>query len=146
MVRDHRNLVLVPPITKGTRNGPFDLIFVPGGDLLVAYQNSSTVQRYDSTTGAYVGNFTSGRTLSATRAMAFGPDSNLYLNSQTGTNTSEIDRFNGVTGAFMNVFAVSGSGGLDDPQGMVFGSDGNLYVSEPGTNSVLRFNGTTGAF
>jgi sugar lactone lactonase YvrE len=127
------------------RNGPFELLFMPGGDLLVAYQNSGgVVRRFNGTTGADLGAFTSGITLSFPRAMAFGPDGNLYVNRETGANTSEIDRFNGTTGAFMNVFAASGSGGMDDPQGLVFGSDGNLYVSQP--NDVLRFNGTTGAF
>jgi DNA-binding beta-propeller fold protein YncE len=130
----------------GSRNGPFELLFTPGGDLLVAYQNSNNVVRYNGTTGADLGVFTSGKTLSFPRAMAYGPDGNLYVNSQTGTYTSEIDRFNGTTGAFMNVFVASGSGGMDDPQGMVFGPDGNLYVGEPSTDSVLRFKGKTGAF
>src|SRR5205814_10687594 len=37
-------------------------------------------------------------------------------------------------------------GGLSIPTGMIFGPDGNLYVSNHDTNSVLRFNGATGAF
>jgi DNA-binding beta-propeller fold protein YncE len=138
------NLFVLPG--PGIRNGPFDLIFTPGGNILVAYQNSNEVLQFNGTTGAYIGSFVSGYSLSFPRALAFGPDGNLYVNSETGTNTSEIDRFNGSTGAFMNTFVASGSGGMDDPQGMVFGSDGNLYVGEPATNSVLRFNGTTGAF
>jgi hypothetical protein len=130
----------------GGMSGPFDLLFMPGGDLLVAYQGSNDIVRFNGTTGAYVGVFTSGKTLSVPRAMAFGPGGNLYVNSQTGENTSEIDRFDGSTGVFKDVFVASGSGGMDDPQGLVFGPDGNLYVGEPATNSVLRFNGGTGAF
>jgi sugar lactone lactonase YvrE len=132
-------------VGAGARNGPFELLFMPGGDLLVAYQNAGgSIRRFNGTTGADLGEFTSGQTLSFPRAMAFGPDGNLYVNRETGANTSAIDRFNGTTGAFMNVFAASGSGGMDDPQGLVFGSDGNLYVSQP--NDVMQFNGTTGAF
>jgi hypothetical protein len=68
-------------------------------------------------------------------------------------------------GAFLGTFVPGGSGGLANPDGMVFGPDpsGNgrtdLYVassvlsersgtlmSEPGTSEVLRYDGTTGAF
>ncbi len=49
-----------------------------------------------------------------------------------------------VAGDFIDVFA-SGSG-LDFPIGLVFGPDGNLYVSSANTDEVLRYNGTTGAF
>ncbi len=38
------------------------------------------------------------------------------------------------------------SGGLDQPIGLVFGPDGNLYVTSAVTDNVLRYNGTTGAF
>lgn len=59
-------------------------------------------------------------------------------------NTDQVKRYNGVTGAFIDNFAAGG--GLSVPNGLVFGSDGNLYVSSAGTNQVLRYNGTTGAF
>ena len=64
--------------------------------------------------------------------MVFGPD---------GTNDGKLDlyvaaahqgavyRYDGTTGAFKGVFVSVGSGRLDAPQGMVFGSDGNLYVA-----------------
>ncbi len=35
---------------------------------------------------------------------------------------------------------------MDDPAGLTFGPDGHLYVSSYETDSVLRYNGTTGAF
>jgi DNA-binding beta-propeller fold protein YncE len=44
----------------------------------------------------------------------------------------------------MGTFA--SGGGLDRPWGMAFGPDGNLYVSSVGTDSVLRYRGTTGEF
>jgi hypothetical protein len=43
------------------------------------------------------------------------------------------------------MFFASG-GGLDQPEGLVFGPSGNLFVSSGGTDNVLRYNGTTGAF
>ena len=36
--------------------------------------------------------------------------------------------------------------GLDNPRGLKFGPDGNLYVASRGTDSILRFDGATGAF
>ena len=55
-------------------------------------------------------------------------------------------RYNGETGEFLGAFVTSRSGGLDIPAGLVFGPDGNLYVSSRGTDEVLRYNGETGEF
>lgn len=53
-------------------------------------------------------------------------------------------------GDFIDAFVPSQSGGLDGPSGLIFGPDGNLYVSSfsyrTNTDAVLRYNGTTGAF
>ena len=43
-------------------------------------------------------------------------------------------------------FVPNGSGGLSRARSSVFGPDGNLYVASADTNSVLRYNGATGAF
>jgi hypothetical protein len=46
----------------------------------------------------------------------------------------------------MDAFVSPRSGGLDGASALVFGPDGNLYVSSQNNNSVLRYDGTTGAF
>jgi sugar lactone lactonase YvrE len=65
--------------------------------------------------------------------------------------TDSVVRYDGRTGAFIDIFA--SGGGLDSPNGLVFGPDGNLYVGStdgelgiPENNRVLRYDGTTGAF
>src|SRR5690348_10418837 len=66
--------------------------------------------------------------------------------------THSILRYDGSTGAFLGTFVTSGSGGLSYPRGLTFGPDGNLYVASEqvsansGTNAVLKYDGTTGAF
>src|SRR6266566_4598731 len=54
--------------------------------------------------------------------------------------------FDPATGAFRGVFISAGSGGLGNPVQVVFGPDGNLYVSDRFAASIRRYNGTTGAF
>jgi hypothetical protein len=55
-----------------------------------------------------------------------------------------VVRYDGSTGAFVDAFVAPGSGGLVDAFGLVFGSDGNLYVSNSVSGSILRYDGTTG--
>ena len=70
--------------------------------------------------------------------------SQLYIASGV---TDSVIRYDGNTGAFIDAFVPSGSGGLDSPRGVIFGPDGNLYVSAgASTNAILRYDGSTGAF
>ena len=59
-------------------------------------------------------------------------------------STNEVLRYDGTTGAFIDVFA--SGGGLIGPVGLVFGPDGHLYVSSSNNHQVLRYNGAMGAF
>ena len=58
-------------------------------------------------------------------------------------DTDSVLAYDGVTGAFQGTFA--SGGGLDEPEGIAFGPDGNFYVSSR-SNEVLRYDGQTGAF
>ena len=50
-------------------------------------------------------------------------------------------------GNFVRMFATPGKGGLNQPGSVVFGPDGNVYVSSVASpTAILRYNGQTGAF
>ena len=63
----------------------------------------------------------------------------LVVNDNTVRNT-------GSTGAFIETFVTSGSGGLDKPWGLSFGGSGHLYVASYSTNEVLKYDKTNGNF
>ena len=63
------------------------------------------------------------------------------------TSMTRFNRYDGNTGAFIDIFVASGSGGLGWPEDLVFGPDGNLYVgSDVSFKGILRYDGATGAF
>jgi hypothetical protein len=111
---------------------------------------TSSVLRFDGTTGTFLGVVADSSQVSSPRGIVFGPDGNLYVAEGEGPGT--VLRFDGMTGAFIDDFVPTSSGGLSDPTSMVFGPDGNndgkldLYVGNGATSSVLRYDGTTGAF
>lgn len=81
----------------------------------------------------------------------FGPKSSALAQSQSqlyviSSQKNEVLRYNGTTGKFIGAFVSSGSGGLDTPEDLTFGPDGNLYISSAKTDQILRYNGNDGAF
>jgi hypothetical protein len=116
-------------------------LFVVGGTNEAGHYN---VLRYNATTGAFVDDFIpdiSGG-ISISRPLAFGPDGNLYITSNSG-----VVRYDGNTGAFLGTFVATGSGGLSGPTAPAFDPSGSyLYVESNGTNQVLKYNAQTGAF
>jgi streptogramin lyase len=107
--------------------------------LLVGSNTSDSVYRYDAS-GAFVDVFASGGGLSGDQGLVFGPDGNLYVSSR---DTGEVLRFDGTTGAFIDVFATTT--GLD-PNGLSFGPDGRLYVANGVNDNVARFDGSSGSY
>lgn len=128
---------------------PYGLTFGPNGDLFVADIATNAVRRYDGITGAFVSIFASGGGLDFPTYLVFGPKGDLFVSSQ---NTNQVLRYDGTTGAFKSVFA--SGGGLVGPFGLAFGPSGDLfvanggsfYIDTPTVGSVLRYDGTTGAF
>ena len=63
--------------------------------------------------------FASGGGLNLTVAVVFGPDGNLYV---SGSNSDNVVRYNGTTGAFIDEFIPAGSGGLNGHHYILFTS------------------------
>lgn len=137
----------------GSIPGAQSIRYGPDGDVYVCAEVAAQVLRFDGTTAAPLGPFvwddpatpgddTGG--LTNPTAAVFGPDGNLYVASFDGDN---VLRYDGTTGAYMDVFVSAGDGNLNGPDaGMTFGPDGHLYVPSFNNNRVLRFDGSSGAF
>jgi DNA-binding beta-propeller fold protein YncE len=152
------------PKHSGGMNQPWGVLFGPhDGDLYVSTGEFGGpgqvkgVLRYDGTTGAFIDNFAVGGNLASPRGIIFGPDGNLYVADrkyigQDWQLEGRVARFDGTTGAYLGEFVPLGSGGLSIPTQLVFGPSVedagrlDLYVVSTGTNSVLRYDGTTGNF
>lgn len=88
------------------------------------------------------GRWAAGAVLGVLIAAGPAAGQDLYTSSLL---SDEVLRFNSTTGAFISAFVGAGSGGLDGPEGIAFGPDGNLYVAAEYSHSIHRYNGTTGA-
>ena len=60
--------------------------------------------------------------------------------------THTVRAYDTDTQQFLGNLVAPRSGGLNTPDGMDFGPDGNLYVSSSGSNAVLKFDGEDGTF
>jgi streptogramin lyase len=132
--------------------GPRDVKVNPANNrLYVLYYNAATVEMFDLTTMASLGLLMPAGSpigsggLYTPSAMAFGPDSNLYISGGTFGGNLGVRRYNPTTGAFIDFFANTGSD-LYVPIGITFGPDNNLYVATQNAANVMRFNYPTGTF
>ncbi|PAY17842.1 hypothetical protein CKO51_19305 [Rhodopirellula sp. SM50] len=139
---------------EGGMDSPTTLTFGPDGTLYVAsgahatYNNS--ILRFDGATGDFIDAFdasgTSTLALVPTAGLIFGPDLNgdgigeLYASN--GDGPAEVLAFDPTTGALLEKVVESGTGGLVDPKGLAFTSEGDLLVVSSGTRNILRYSGS----
>ena len=127
-------------------NRPYGLVFDSSGDLYVSSYADHNVQRLvlnvdgSYTSSVFINNGLGG--LDSPEQMAFGPDGKLYL---TSAGSKEILRYNpenvddpDPAKLVMEVIATLPSGGK--PEGLAFGPDGNLYISDHDFGDIIRFN------
>ena len=118
-------------------------------DLLVGSHDSNSILRYDENTGAYLGAFVPSGSggLTYPHGLVFGPDGDLYVtgHKNSGGTVNDIFRYDGKTGAFLNILVPAATSGLSFSDDLVLGSDGTLFTPSYYGNQVGRFNVTTGA-
>ena len=141
----------VSPIDQGIIDGVHGFAIGPDNHLYVVSNLENRVLKYDGATGNFLGNYIGLGTLGLNRpnAIVLGGDGHLYVGN---AGDSSVVRFRGPNqqnpGMYVDTFIASGSGGLSwiSGDGMEFGPDGQLYISSRETNSVLKFNGTSGVY
>ncbi|MCF6209705.1 MAG: hypothetical protein L3K24_03305 [Gammaproteobacteria bacterium] len=157
-------------------NQPFNSLLIISDNVPSGIKSAGRILRHDGETGVYASEFVphcilinpwSDTCEGGGRAehpvdLTFGPDGRLYVADAMigiyGPDLSGIavKRYDGVTGEFGKfddedaAYIRYDSGGLAGIGGLVFGSDGNIYVSDPLNNTINRYQGpfenTPGAF
>ncbi|MEZ6083097.1 MAG: hypothetical protein R3E58_03865 [Phycisphaerae bacterium] len=135
----------------GGLDGPTDMLLTPSGELLVSSQSNHQVLAFDAATGAFNHVAAQGSGLATPAGLLLDPQGNLLVAS---FNSDQVLRFDPATGAFIDVFVgndpgtpgTDESGGLNGPEGIEWGANGNLLVNNRYGSNVLEYDGTTGAF
>lgn len=120
----------VPHGLKVVRAGIF-----AGGRLYVADRDADCVRKFDPETGAYLGAI-SDKHLIDKPIHLIANGAQLYIGNRGNESVARCDLNSGQVAAFIRPKA----GGLNNPSGMAFGSDGYFYVGSRGTRQVLRFS------
>jgi hypothetical protein len=99
-------------------NTPENIVLDSNGDLLVTNVGSGNITRYDAR-GSFLGEFIGAGSggLGTPSCITVGPDGNIYICSR---DTDQVLRYDGDTGAFIDVFIEAGDGELSQPVNLVF--------------------------
>ena len=117
--------------------GPEDILFHPDGTVLVTGFGNAAIKRYNGSTGAFIGDFSSGYALATPSKMSIGPDDLIYV-TQWGTTQNKVVRF-GLDCVFVDEFT---SIGTPNGLGHFWDDQGRFYISVYGNGA----NGTVQRF
>jgi sugar lactone lactonase YvrE len=134
---------------------PEAIAFQPsGGSLFIADSSNATIDKVVLPAGTFSTLIPAGCPTTPfinPEGVAFGPDQNLYVSDAGfgcadpsvpgGSADSGVYKYD-INGNFLGSFIAPNI--LSTPIDLVFGPDGDLYVTDSGAR-VARFNGTTGA-
>ena len=111
----------------GGLNRPQSLIFMNDGTAITTGFLNSQIKQYDGETGAFIGNFSSGYSLTFPTRMRIGTDNLIYV-LQNDATINKVVRFD-LNGNFVDEFT---SVGIPGAVGMDWDDAGNLYVASFG--------------
>ncbi len=112
------------PSGSGGLSLPEDILFHPNGNIIVSGFGNTSLKEYDYYSGAYLGDFSSGYTLSSPSKISIGPDSLIYV-TQWGIAQSKVVRFD-LNGNFIDEFtSVDVNKGLSH----LWDQDKNFYIA-----------------
>lgn len=123
----------------GGLGDPQGIAFGPDNHLYVASNSSNSVLRFNGQTGAFIDVFATTDGMSWPAEINFRGN-HLYVSDFAGGATGRVSRFDAVTGAFVDHFAI----GTSLADGTSWDAAGDLYVSNYGTNSIRKYDGSTG--
>jgi DNA-binding beta-propeller fold protein YncE len=96
---------------------PVGIDWGPDGDLYVSSFSNNRVQRFDGTTGAFLGTVALGWQLNGAIDAEFGPDGDLFVSSAVN---NRILRFDPASGRSLGTFVANKSGDLVAPTWLLF--------------------------
>ncbi|MEO4055395.1 hypothetical protein [Solibacillus sp. CAU 1738] len=154
---------LVTSVQKGAPFAPRGIVLSNNNILYVADLQSpddipqpGKLRAYNGTSGKFLGNFDHSCFNGPffPRSVVFGPDGLLYVSVFNPFDPLDgwVLQFDPVKREFIKVFIESNAvNNLHRPEGLVFGPDGNLYVTsfradENDTDKILIFDGKCGKF
>ncbi len=125
---------------SGGLGDPQGIAFGPDNNLYVASHTSRNVLRFNGETGAFMDVFatTAGMTWPAEINFRNG---HLYVSDFSGGAIGRVSRFDSITGNFVDHF-ITGASFAD---GTAWDAAGDIYVSNFTTNSIRKYNGSTGS-